>query len=480
MKNKFQKSNKINKLNKTNKLNKKTKNIGGNILASGGFGCVFSPALKCEGEMKRENNKISKLMTETHAKEEYEEIVSIKEKIDNIPNYKDYFLLYDINLCKPARLTETDLSNFTKKCKALPKDNITKDNINSKLSETMILNMPNGGMAVDDFLYKHGSIQNMREINKSLRELLKNGIIPMNKKYIYHSDIKDSNILVDNFETSIKTKLIDWGLSTEYTPFKNEPFPRTWRNRPFQFNVPFSVIIFSEDFIEKYTKYIEDGGEIEKEHLQEFVILYILFWMKKRGPGHYRFINEIMYMLFSKSLNGLSQSELKVYIETEFTMPYITDYIVEILLHFTKFRENGTLNLREYLDNIFIKNVDLWGFCSSYFPYLELLFNNYKKLNENEVKLFNLVKQIFITIYTTRTTEISHTHIFGILENIDNILEKISDIPVSINKVSSIKKLKTTHTKKIRRNTKKTNSNISFKNRPQLKNFKNPIFLSVK
>ena len=29
------------------------KNIGGKVLASGGFGCVFSPALKCEGEAKR-------------------------------------------------------------------------------------------------------------------------------------------------------------------------------------------------------------------------------------------------------------------------------------------------------------------------------------------------------------------------------------------------------------------------------------------
>jgi hypothetical protein len=124
--------------------------------------------------------------------------------------------------------------------------------------------------------------------------------------------------------------------------------------------------------------------------------------------------------------------------------------------------------------------VDLWGFCTVYFPYLELLFNNYDKLNENEVKLFNLVKEIFITIYTTRITEISHTRIFGILENIDNILENISDIHVSINKASSIKKLKTSHTKKTTQNTKKTNSNVSFKKRPKLRNFKNPIFLSVK
>ena len=36
-------------------------NKGGKVLASGGFGCVFSPALRCEGETKRATGKISKL-----------------------------------------------------------------------------------------------------------------------------------------------------------------------------------------------------------------------------------------------------------------------------------------------------------------------------------------------------------------------------------------------------------------------------------
>ena len=68
-------------------------NTGGNVIASGGYGCVFSPALKCEGTTKRETGKISKLMTSTRAKDEYAEILSIKEKLDEIENYKDYFLV---------------------------------------------------------------------------------------------------------------------------------------------------------------------------------------------------------------------------------------------------------------------------------------------------------------------------------------------------------------------------------------------------
>ena len=36
------------------------KTKGGKVIASGGYGCVFSPALKCKGSSKRENNKITK------------------------------------------------------------------------------------------------------------------------------------------------------------------------------------------------------------------------------------------------------------------------------------------------------------------------------------------------------------------------------------------------------------------------------------
>jgi serine/threonine protein kinase len=194
--------------------NKNTKNNnilisskkGGNVLASGGFGCVFSPALKCEGSSTIEKGKISKLMTEKHATEEYNEINSIREQLKDIPDYEDYYLVNDLTLCKPAKLNKSDLKDFTKKCKALPKDNITKDNINESLDKLMTLNMPNGGIPVDDYIYNNGSFDKLYELNDSLIKLLKHGILPMNKKRIYHCDIKDSNILVDD---SDKTTLKD-------------------------------------------------------------------------------------------------------------------------------------------------------------------------------------------------------------------------------------------------------------------------------
>ena len=90
----------------------------------------------------------------------------------------------------------------------------------------MVLNMPNGGLPVDDYLYYNGSFKKMYDLHVVLIELLKNGILPMNEKNIYHCDIKDANILVDTTSKSneIKTRLIDWGLSCQYIPFKNNTF----------------------------------------------------------------------------------------------------------------------------------------------------------------------------------------------------------------------------------------------------------------
>ena len=54
--------------------NYKNKKCGGKTIASGGFGCVFSPSLRCEGSTTRSSHKISKLMYEKYAKDEYQEL----------------------------------------------------------------------------------------------------------------------------------------------------------------------------------------------------------------------------------------------------------------------------------------------------------------------------------------------------------------------------------------------------------------------
>ena len=463
-------------MNKTKKNYKHyKKNTGGKVIASGGFGCVFNPALKCHDASKRESNKISKLMTDKHATQEYQEINSIKETLDSIPNYKDYFLLYDVTLCRPSKLTASDLTAFGEKCTALPKDNITKANINNKLEEVMSLNLPNGGLPVDDYLYKDGSFNKMYKVHTHLVELLKNGIIPMNNKNIYHSDIKDSNVLIDE---SGKARLIDWGLTVEYKSDPSSQFPKNWRNRPLQFNVPFSVVIFTDSFYEKYSSYLKDGGKVDEEHLRPFVIDYLNYWMKERGSGHYKFINEIMYMLYSNIFTSISEKSRPLMVETEITIPMITNYIVDVLLHYTKFKENGSLNLREYLNNVYIKIVDIWGFINVYYPMLELLYNNYFSLKEDELKIFKKFEFIFNEyMYNPRHESIDMESLLNDLKQ----LGKLIYIAAYGKKITtSIQETNVMATGIKKRKTRRKNNSSIFKRKKLIKKFKNPFFLSLK
>ena len=366
------------------------------------------------------------------------------------------------------------MESFNEKCAALPKDNITKENINKSLDNVFALNMPNGGLPVDEFLIKHNSYKNIVKINNTLLKLLNNGIIPMNNNNLYHCDIKDSNILIDSSST-LKARLIDWGLSTEYIVKKNHPFPRPLRNRPLQFNVPFSVIIYSDLFFEKYTKYIKEGKKIDHDNLKPFIIEYIILWLKKRGSGHYKFINQIMFLLFSNELD-VNEKEKEKIIENEYTLNYIYNYIIEVLIHFTSFKEDGSINLRNYFDEVFIKITDIYGFIMAYLPIIESLFDNYSNLSEMELELFNNLKQIFIKyLYSPRIQPINVNELTNEFKELNKILNMSNNNYNNYNnnnstnskkstslKVSSSKRFKgiTGQTYLLNINYKKTNYNI--------------------
>ena len=468
---------------------------GGKVLASGGFGCVFTPALKCEGTTRREKNKVSKLMIEKYAIQEYEEINKYKKILETIPNNEDYFLLYDISICRPSKLAVSDIQNF-KKCTALPKKNITKQNINKSLDKVMALNMPNGGLPVDDYLYDSGSFQKMYDLHIVLVKLLKNGIMPMNQKNIYHCDIKDANILVDTTSTNneLKTRLIDWGLSCEYIPFKNNTFPSTWRNRPLQYNSPFSVILFTDTFVEKYAKFLKDNGivndkdkdkdKVNEASLKPFVLDYVNFWMKERGAGHYKYINEVMFMLFANSLKTIPEKDKPRVIETQYTMKIIVDYIVDVLLHYTKFKSDGSLDLRQYLDNVFIEIVDIYGFIITYVPVVELLSNSYNTLTKLELKIFNQLQFIFVEyLYNPRHEPIDMDTLFSQFTILGELLRiKLKGKGVTPNSNNTKRRMVKGFNKKTRKNnlTNDKKTRVSFRRGPKKRRFKKPHYLSLK
>lgn len=336
---------------------------GGDVVASGGFGCIFNPALhgtnSTNNDTNNDNKIISKLMLEKNAIDEYNNIKHFKTLLNNIPNYSNYFVLDDFRLLKPSKLTKKDMKGF-KKCKALKKKGFTQKNINKSLHKLLLVNMPYKGIDISKFVAGYCNQTSFHLLNNQLQDLLTYGIIPMNKKNVYHCDIKDKNVLVEISDNKIEyTRLIDWGLSV-YHSTNNYKIPKKLFRRPFQYNVPFSVILFNDEFYTMYDQYREKNNNNNTNHLTTFVSKYIQIWNKIRGKGHMSTIYKIC-----KSFH----------ISKKQTDNYINDYISQILHKYTN--KNA---LMHYFNDVFLHNIDIWGFIMIYATFREKHIINDSKI----------------------------------------------------------------------------------------------------
>jgi len=419
--------------------------IGGNVLTSGGFGCIFEPPLQCELKEQYKNtninkNGLSKLMIKKNANSEYRHITKFKTLLSDIKNYQQYFLLDNFSICKPNKLTNSDLKNF-KKCKALTKRGYTKKNINNSLDDLLVINMPNGGINVEEFIDNYFTKNNMIHLNNSLIDLLVNGIIPMNKMNVFHCDIKDSNVLVDKM---FNARLIDWGLSIYYPKRIDNAVPHSLYRRPFQFNVPFSVILFNGDFTHLYNIFLKKKSNPDYFSIREFVINYIFVWNEIRGSGHLDAINSIMCKFSEKELVSIEKKKVKKHIiEYDFTYYYIVEYLTKILFEITK---NGQIDLFGYFNNIFIKNVDIWGFTMIYVAFYEKLYNN--KNAEDYKAITEKIKGIVQTFLFAAPNKLINTVLLvDELTKLNNIIQNI-DITTKTKNVIKSKGGKNAKTRK--------------------------------
>jgi hypothetical protein len=409
-------------------INQKSVNQkGGKVIASGGFGCIFSPPLKCHGSSIRQPDTVSKLMTIKHANDEYKQIQKFKDILKVIPNFGNYFLLDNFELCKPDKLTKDDLIKFSKKCKPLKKKGITSKNINKNLDKIMTINMPNGGIDVEQFIEQYFVSSNIIRLNNSLIDLLVNGIVPMNKLNVYHCDLKDSNILVKVLETGLVTRLIDWGLSFQHTDY-NKGIPKQLYRRPFQYNVPFSSVLFNKKFIELYSEFLTLYPNPDYYQIREFIVNYIFIWNNIRGPGHLSSINDIIKKLTIKDLPAIKKNKIKEhFIEYDFTYYYIVEYLSKIL---EKYTNNGNLELMEYFNEIFLKNIDIWGFLMVYISLYEYLYEDYDTLNEAQMQF--IVKLKYIIIHYLYESPIEPINVASLVEELTSLNKVIENFDTNV------------------------------------------------
>jgi len=410
---------------------------GGKAIDYGGFGCIFKPALKCKGkgeseegeseeseegkEVKERKDRVSKLMKKKYVRKEYDDIVKFVPYLKKIPKYEKYFLIKGVSICEPARLSEEDLYDFDSKCKNLVKMKITKKNINenSNLNMLALLNMPYGGINVDDYIEKTSKngyldYEKMVELNNGLLELLKNGILPMNKEHIFHCDLKASNILRDNH---MNLRLIDWGISCIYDG--GAYVPKVLKRRSLQFNLPFSNILFNDRFYNLYRNFLIGKKTPSYLDVRNFVMDFIFLWVKERGPGHLKTINTIMKYLFEDNIKDINNEFKENIIEYGYTLHFIVEYITKILMKFTR---NGGFDKIAYL-NIFVKNIDIWGFTMTYISIVQIIKKS-KKIGKLELDIIDKIREIILFLYDFPDKIINTNKLIGKFKELNIIFKR--------------------------------------------------------
>jgi hypothetical protein len=284
--------------------------------------------------------------------------------------------------------------------------------------------MPYGGINVKQFIQNYFVSSNIIKLNNTLIDLLVNGIIPMNQLNVYHCDIKESNVLVQVNQTTLITRLIDWGLSISISTNSGK-IPLKLYRRPFQFNVPFSSILFNKDFMELYDNFLELNLNPDYFQIREFVINYIFIWNDIRGPGHLSTINNIIEKLTIKDLTAIKKTKVKQhFIEYDFTYYYIIEYISKIL---EKYTNNGSLDIMSYFENVFLKNIDIWGFIMIYITLYEYLYNTFNDLNEYQIEFITKIKYIIIHfLYESPLEPINVSSLVTELTNLNTIIAKFN------------------------------------------------------
>ena len=399
---------------------------GGKLVESGGFGCLFRPQLKCNpkfvlaGDNRNFGDSgISKLMPIKYAMSEYNDIKRFIPILKTIPNYNKYFIISDYTLCRPDNLSLEDLMDYDQQsCKALHRRfNITSKNINQRLDEVLAINMPFGGEDVDSFIKKTIYDKSVMIIfNEKMIDLLTNAIIPMNKRGIFHVDIKSDNILVYIKDGELMLRLIDWGLSVLYIPnvindsqYSDNGFTNEWkyipsklRNRPFQFNVPFSFVLLSSNFNYIYTSLlVSKNGKITEEDIKEFVISYFQNYINLNKLGHVKLFNTFfkhnntLTSIFADNDNPIRLQNLKVINKIDL----IYEYLYKILIKFTR---PYSFDILGYFNNVYIKNLDVWGFIMSYIALTDnatnVLYPNYNnKINNTVISLLDILLKYSVT-----------------------------------------------------------------------------------
>ena len=128
-----------------------------------------------------------------------------------------------------------------------------------------------------------------------------------------------------------------------------------------------------------------------EQFLQEFI---------KEFPGH---IKTIKYICKS------------IYNDDKEIPSIVTTYLTNIVYEYT---ESKTFNVMKYYKNVYLKNIDIWGFVFSFGNIIELLNINKEVLMETDKVIYKIFVEMISIVIAKDTEPIDHTYISNLLKMI--------------------------------------------------------------
>ena len=259
---------------------------GGKKIGEGAYGCVYQPAIRCEGNLskKRNTGTVSKLLYSKNANAEYA-TKSLLQPID--PEQK--YLLYPIKTCKPSPLPE----NVTE-YESCADDNTTliMYKYGGKDLTHFMIDLNDKAFGKTHVIFMEGFIN------------LFNGLEKLHSRDIIHLDIKNENVLAlkteecggglftcfsGKIDASYLMRFIDFGLSKKVDFFLDggEEYMKDeliyWGTYPYY---PFDLRLLKNSYLNSDEPFDEEElyAYYELINKEEDSLYFLPYWLFKNTP----------------------------------------------------------------------------------------------------------------------------------------------------------------------------------------------------
>lgn len=346
---------------------------GGAAIAEGGYGCVFHPAIACDGNSQYagDNAYISKLMTTEAADDEMKESEDVRRivgsaglptKYFGVPGYKCGYISGSIGPNELADFTEPVSGRRQKsvKCRAI-------EAAAARPADFSVLQSRYGGpdlyTTFNNVVFGAARKTVVATATKSMLKMLTEAIVPMNEAGLWHCDLKSENVLSSPDGSDVM--MIDWGLMRT----ANTQNDYNWESQ--QWNNPLSAL---------YIAGLLDNGKPYMVTPQIVKDLATATALARDAPS---FLQHIQFTV-KVIAHALRATGERVTSESIFSV--IGHYYNELSrMYQSTNASSGRQAAIDELKELYFENVDLWGFVCCFAP---LVMSQDRELSEPAARAY--------------------------------------------------------------------------------------------